>query len=146
MFAIISKFFGGSYLTIALAVAIAGLTLTCYVQHKTNGALSLEVSAIKSQLSTSQDVNHTDEIAIGESQAALTSCLSQFAAAGAASSQAATAARDEHTRLASSLASSQSTLKSLLGKPSDASFLKTDLNAQYPDIARVLRGNSSTDR
>src|SRR5665213_2011371 len=88
MWATILKFFGGSYVTMALVAALAGLLLTAYVQHKTNHALSMEVTAIKSQLSTAQDANRTDERSILEIQAGLATCTQQFAAAGVASAQA----------------------------------------------------------
>jgi hypothetical protein len=139
MWATILKFFGGSYVTMALVAALAGLLLTAYVQHKTNHALSMEVTAIKSQLSTAQDANRTDERSILEIQAGLATCTQQFAAAGVASAQAATEAEQTRTRLTQGLAVSRSALKSFQGKPSDAPLLTIDLNSQYPDVASVLR-------
>jgi flagellar hook-length control protein FliK len=141
MWAIVTKFLGGAsgYIQYALYAALAGLSLTVYVQHKTNHAMAVEESAIKTQLSTAQDANHSEQAAIVEMQSALASCQSQYASSSAAAAAAATTAEQTQIRLAQSLASSKANLKILSEKPSNAPLLKIDLNTAYPDVAGFLR-------
>jgi hypothetical protein len=98
-----------------------------------------ETQTTKTELRVAADANRDDLATIAELQAALKVLTAQLGQANEAGAAAVAKASQSAQALQKRLVAAQTDLNNLRGNPSYASFLDTDLDALYPDLARGLR-------
>lgn len=120
-------------------VAILLLGLAVKFEHAKLLQSRQETQTTKTELRVAADANRDDLVTIAEQSKALTDLTAKLSQANEAGAAAVAKASQQAQALQQRLASAQTDLNNLRGNPSYATFLDTDLDALYPDIARGLR-------
>jgi hypothetical protein len=120
-------------------LAIALLALVLYMQHAKIRQYQQEIATTRSEYQTAVSANQSDAATIAALQKGVADLQASLGSEHAAAVVAAAKASQTTQALSQRLSAAQSGLKQLEENPSYEAYLNTDLNAQYPELARGLR-------